>query len=414
MSQAYVSYYYGGWPEGFKEWRRDSNAPVWLMDRNTGQAVYEGSDNGKERLFVRHPDGTWSVIGWKYTPFGYGSYHYRHVACSFGASHMEAKLWGYIESEAYREHAEWLKAHPQAPKELVKIKPAKKPEPNSIPKAEPKPKPVNKHEQKFIAAGLAIDDLPGFRSWIGQNNIFTTDMTPLEKVEIFYKKRPLEPLGLMRAGLNPEHTQQFLMFCTRQPSRFRKSNSTARQIVLFYNLPHKKDPVIIYKKRPFEIPEELETIKPERVEVLPLILHNAHVELMVSIQRRKRANELRALRRQAVREGQGLFRLHVLANHNGCAITSLTDGLEAAHIVPHAAGGAMSAANGLALVSWLHTAFDALTFTINPVTLTVVVAPAARAWLNIDGVQLVDGQIFELDRTALVNHFERFKEAHGL
>lgn len=361
MSQAYVSYYYGGWPEGFKEWRKDINAPIWLFDRNTGQAVIEETDNGKTRLFVRQTNGAWQAIGWKYTPFGYGTYHYRLVNTSLTSSYLEKVLWTEIEIMAYRELEAWKKANPTP----VKV-PTKK-------------------QQKYFNAGLKPEDYNAMRKWRRDNEAIVFGMSVEEKVIQFYGLKPLYPIALVQAGLKAEDAQEFFDFAQAQTELTGRYASLSDRVKAFYV----SRPVVV-------------------------ILHNAHVELMVSIQRRKRANELRALRRQAVREGQGFFRLHVLANHSGCAITGLTDGVEAAHIVPHAAGGAMSATNGLALVSWLHTAFDAQAFTIDPVTLTVIVSPAARTWLNIDGVQLVDGQIFELDRTALVNHFERFKEAHGL
>ncbi|GKW27526.1 HNH endonuclease [Pectobacterium brasiliense] len=156
-------------------------------------------------------------------------------------------------------------------------------------------------------------------------------------------------------------------------------------------------------------------VKPEPVAepIAPapvVMLHDAHIFAY----RLGRANRLRALRRQIVREGQGKFRAYVLANFTGCVITGQREGVEAAHVVPVATGGSMHPENGLCLVSWLHTAFDALAFSVCPETLAVRVAQHARQWLNIDGVQIQNGQIWPVDRGALAHHFERFKEASSL
>lgn len=136
-------------------------------------------------------------------------------------------------------------------------------------------------------------------------------------------------------------------------------------------------------------------------------LHDAHIIAF----RKRRAARLRKLREVAQREGQGRFRAAVLANFDGCAITGIAENLEAAHIVPDASHDYMHACNGIALVGFLHRAFDELMFSINPLTLTVFVDPVFRGWLNIHGVQLCDGNIWKLDRSALAHHWERFKDA---
>lgn len=141
------------------------------------------------------------------------------------------------------------------------------------------------------------------------------------------------------------------------------------------------------------------------VEVLP---HDAHVIRF----RMNRANRLKALRRVSVREGQANFRIQVLANFDGCAITGMTEHLEAAHVVPHSEVDDMRPNNGIALAGFLHRAFDDLMFSVNPLTLTVFVDPAYRQFLNIHSAQLRDGKIWKLDRSALAHHWERFKEAN--
>lgn len=164
----------------------------------------------------------------------------------------------------------------------------------------------------------------------------------------------------------------------------------------------------IANKQENETEHPAELVATEEIMLLnePVILHDAHVFTY----RRNRANRLKALRSVTVREGHGRFRVAVLANHDGCSITGLKDCVEAAHIVPVAIVEDMRPSNGLALVSWLHAAFDALAFSIEPVGLTIRVSPQARQWLNIDGLQLVDGKIWPIDRGALAHHFERFKE----
>ncbi|EKN3946275.1 hypothetical protein DVP60_06680 [Yersinia enterocolitica] len=196
-----------------------------------------------------------------------------------------------------------------------------------------------------------------------------------------------------RAGLPTEQVPAFRNWANGLRGTFKTAPLTA-QIEAFLVGGKAEDWEIV-------LSDELEHI------AKPVILHDAHVFTY----RLNRANRLKALRRVTVREGHGRFRMAVLANHNGCSITGLKDGVEAAHIVPVAMVEDMRPGNGLALVSWLHAAFDALAFSIEPVGLNIHVAPQARQWLNIDGLQLVDGKIWPLDRGALAHHFERFKEA---
>lgn len=139
-------------------------------------------------------------------------------------------------------------------------------------------------------------------------------------------------------------------------------------------------------------------------------LHDSHV----LASRLRRAARLRKLREVAQREGQGKFRTNVLANYDVCAITGCPDRLAAAHIVPDCSHDYMHASNGIALVNYLHAAFDDLMFSINPLTLKVFVDPAHRQFLNIHGMTVRDGKIWKLDRSALAHHWERFKEANCL
>ncbi|MEB2478223.1 HNH endonuclease signature motif containing protein [Citrobacter freundii] len=139
-------------------------------------------------------------------------------------------------------------------------------------------------------------------------------------------------------------------------------------------------------------------------------LHDAHVVAS----RKRRAARLKAMRRVVVREGQARFSQQVNANFDGCVLTGTTEHLEAAHILPDRDYDHMHPSNGLLLVGFLHRAFDDLMFTINPLTLTVFVAPAFRAWLNIHGKQIRDGNIWKIDRAALAHHWEYFKEKNAL
>mgnify|MGYP003251152848 CR=1 FL=1 len=139
-------------------------------------------------------------------------------------------------------------------------------------------------------------------------------------------------------------------------------------------------------------------------------LHDAHLLEF----RKRRAARLRKLREVAQREGQGRFHMYVLAYFAVCDITGITESLEAAHIVPDSSHDYMHASNGIALVSFLHRAFDDLFFSINPLTLAVFVDTPFRGWLNIHGVQLRDGNIWKLDRSALAHHWERFRGARYL
>ncbi|ASG62717.1 hypothetical protein CEW81_03515 [Kluyvera genomosp. 3] len=112
--------------------------------------------------------------------------------------------------------------------------------------------------------------------------------------------------------------------------------------------------------------------------------------------------------------GQGRFRLQVLANYHGaCCITGLVDGVEAAHIVPHRETANQHPNNGLPLIKALHAAFDSGFFSINPAALRVVVREDARGWLNIDGKQIDDGGIWQIDRIALAKHYEAFMKAQS-
>ncbi|WP_248464896.1 HNH endonuclease [Pectobacterium versatile] len=242
--------------------------------------------------------------------------------------------------------------------------------------------------------------------------------TTVANKQEFQTEQPAEPVAVApmvntpysntperRAGLPPEQVPAFRHWAKGLRGTFKTVPLTS-QVEAFLVGGKAEDWEIVSSD---ELKQITEPVVTENVSPLaePVILHDAQVFEY----RHNRASRLKALRRVTVREGHGRFRMAVLANHNGCSITGLKDGVEAAHIVPVAMLEDMRPSNGLALVSWLHAAFDALAFSIEPVGLTIHVAPQARQWLNIDGLQLVDGKIWSLDRSALAHHFERFKDA---
>lgn len=159
-----------------------------------------------------------------------------------------------------------------------------------------------------------------------------------------------------------------------------------------------------------DAPEQASKLKAKRKPIRSVPLRTPEQQE----ERRERANRLRQLRRVAVRKGQGRFRLQVLGNYGGiCCITGLVDNIEAAHIVPHCDTANQHPANGLPLAKFLHGAFDTGLISVNPETLRVEVAPAARAWLSIDGIQISDGQIWPIDRVALAAHHALFTVSCG-
>lgn len=244
------------------------------------------------------------------------------------------------------------------------------------------PLPSNSYHQQLIAHGLDMGKLTGFLKWEKEHQLFLSAVSMSERVQMFNKTLTFAPLGIIRAGVASESADAFVTWVKANQRELMGVNLADR--VARFN-----------GTEPVE-------------EVSPLIIHAAHVLAY----RANRKNRLRALRRQIVREGQGRFRLNVLANFDGCAITGLTADIEAAHIVPDCVDQDMRPENGIALVSWLHIAFDALAFTVNPVTLTVTVAPAYRKWLQIHGTVIADGSIWQIDRANLVHHYERFREAN--
>ncbi|UJH95958.1 HNH endonuclease [Pantoea phage Nafs113] len=82
MSQSFVFFFNGPWPDGFREWQNgDKEKPI--VDKNTGVAVmyshYFKGYKKEYRYFHRTAAGGWQALGFKYTPFGYGTYHWRCV-----------------------------------------------------------------------------------------------------------------------------------------------------------------------------------------------------------------------------------------------------------------------------------------------------------------------------------------------
>ncbi|MFI6254559.1 HNH endonuclease [Micromonospora zamorensis] len=82
------------------------------------------------------------------------------------------------------------------------------------------------------------------------------------------------------------------------------------------------------------------------------------------------------------RPGQRLFKFRVIQRYGSlCPLTGVTvaEMLDAAHLVPDAAGGSSDPRNGLPMNAALHRAFDAGLFAIRPDTLEVIVQPGLAA-----------------------------------
>ena len=76
------------------------------------------------------------------------------------------------------------------------------------------------------------------------------------------------------------------------------------------------------------------------------------------------------------RRGQDEFRLRLISIYGGrCVISGcdVVEALEAAHVVPHSAGGSYSSSNGLLMRADIHTLFDLHLLSICPDTLVVKV-----------------------------------------
>ncbi|HDG1693069.1 TPA: HNH endonuclease [Kluyvera georgiana] len=275
----------------------------------------------------------------------------------------------------------------QYQQEKLGIKPA-------TPSAKPTSQPIlSRKNQKFVNAGVMVADITSFRKWDKAHEYELYGIALSIRVDMFYNRRSIEPLGLIEKGLRADEIDSFLTMCQKSDRASLKGHNGFIN-VFFRNRSNKKPP---------GISEVQSTIN---ITALP---HDAHVIAF----RRNRANILRQLRRVAVREGSSKFRAIVLANFGGvCCITGCSDHVEAAHIIPHADSANMHPANGLALTKFLHAAFDQYAFSVNPLTLAILVADSWRGILNIHGTSIAECRLVAIDRSALTYHFEAFMEHH--
>ena len=113
------------------------------------------------------------------------------------------------------------------------------------------------------------------------------------------------------------------------------------------------------------------------------------------------------------RRGQGAFRSALLEAYSGkCAVTGcdVEDALEAAHIVPFAETGDQTAENGILLRADIHVLFDVYLLSVDPETLTIVLAPALRSstYAALHGKQLAlpDEASLRPARVGLAKHLK--------
>ncbi|WP_208646747.1 HNH endonuclease [Micromonospora noduli] len=93
-------------------------------------------------------------------------------------------------------------------------------------------------------------------------------------------------------------------------------------------------------------------------------------------------NSRRANGSRKQRPGQRLFKLRVIQRYGSrCPLTGVTvpEMLDAAHLVPDAAGGSSDPRNGLPMNAALHRAFDSGLFAIHPETFEVQTQPGLTA-----------------------------------
>lgn len=116
------------------------------------------------------------------------------------------------------------------------------------------------------------------------------------------------------------------------------------------------------------------------------------------------------------RRGQADFREQLLrAYSHRCCMTgcSAVDVLEAAHIVPHAAGGAVSLANGLLLRADIHTLFDLDLIGVDAWgKIRVSRRVTDKAYRDLDGRLLAiphGGNAAQPDRVSLAERLERLR-----
>jgi WD40 repeat protein len=115
------------------------------------------------------------------------------------------------------------------------------------------------------------------------------------------------------------------------------------------------------------------------------------------------------------RQGQPQFRKSLLKAYNRrCVITGCDaeQGLEAAHIIPYLGTSTNHPSNGLLLRSDIHTLFDLHLLSINPETMTVIIAPSLinTCYGEFVGkhLQLSLSEAFEPSREAIEQHYKVF------
>lgn len=121
--------------------------------------------------------------------------------------------------------------------------------------------------------------------------------------------------------------------------------------------------------------------------------------------------------RQAVRQGQGKFRLDLLdAYGSRCAATDydVSEGLEAAHIRPYRGAHTNDTRNGILLRADIHNLFDYGILGVDPETIKIVLNQRAReskyAPLHAQQLRLPDDHMRHPDRELLLRHLK----LHGI
>lgn len=109
------------------------------------------------------------------------------------------------------------------------------------------------------------------------------------------------------------------------------------------------------------------------------------------------------------------FRIEVLGNFaSRCAVSGSGRDVTAAHIIPKSLTGSNDPANGIALTHFLHLAYDAYIFAIEPLSLRLVVAPAWRHVLAFDGQPLINPRNSPLSLASLDFGYQMFCEVNRL
>lgn len=115
--------------------------------------------------------------------------------------------------------------------------------------------------------------------------------------------------------------------------------------------------------------------------------------------------------RRTVRHGQAIFRENLLNYYGGvCLISGATtlEVIEAAHIAPYNGTITNSLNNGLLLRVDLHRLFDCGLLGIQPDTHTIRIAPEARDYEELDGLQLSGRKPIAASRSLLQHRWKQF------